>query len=184
MKRRTISLLLALVLTLTTGAALAAGDARVESVEYMGFGIIELDFSWDCDWYGSATISLADASGAEVPFEAIGGESDNAYLYASTLADGAACTLNFALGATEQSVSFEAVTGTEYNVRADGSVNPRVENERCDFCGQSGHDEDYSPERVDANNLPADPDDLARLFDIDRCERCGGIGHDDDNCPN
>ena len=181
--KKSIALLLTLLLTLTAGTALAA-DARVESVEYMGFGIVEIDFSRDCDWYDAATITLADASGAELPIEYVAGEGDNCYLRAADLADNAACTLNFALGATEQSIDFEAVTGTEYNVRSNGGVNPRVDKERCDFCGEPGHDEDFCPERFSADEIPDDPDQLARMFDLDRCERCGGIGHDDDRCPN
>lgn len=181
--KKTIALILTLILALTAGTALAA-DARVESVEYMGFGVVELEFSWDCDWYQSATISLVDAGGAELPFVIIGGEEENCFLRAADLADGAACTLNFALGGESQSIAFDAVTGTEYFVRNDNSVNPRVENDRCDFCHQAGHDEDFCPERIDASKLTDDPDELARIFDIDRCERCGGIGHDDDHCPN
>ena len=180
--KKCIALTLTLILAIVAGTALAAPDTSVESVEYMGFGIVEIDFTRDCDWYPTATIALTDASGEELPVEIIGGEADNCYLRAD-VTDGAALTLRFALGGTDQTVDFEAVTGTEYNVR-NGSVSPRVDKEKCDFCGKSGHDEDYCPERIDASNLPEDPDALARMFDIDRCERCGGIGHDDDHCPN
>lgn len=182
--KKFIALSLALLLVIAATTALAAPDARVEKVEYMGFGIVELEFSYDCDWFQSAVIKLTDADGAELPFQIVGGEEENCFLRAATLADGANCKLDFALGGTAQSIAFDAVTGTEYYVRADDTVNPRVENDRCDFCGQVGHDEDYCPERIDANNIPDDIDALARMFDIDRCERCNGIGHDDDRCPN
>lgn len=182
--KKFLALTLTLILTLAAATAFAA-DARVESVEYMGFGIVELDFTWDCDWYQNGTITLTDANGAELPVLIVGGEAENCYLRSTGITDGGACTVNFTLGGTTQSISFDAVTGTEYYVRNDDSVNPRQDNDRCDICRQPGHDEDYCPQRIDAASIPDDDADaIARMFDIDRCERCGGIGHDDDRCPN
>lgn len=181
MKGKIIALLLALVLAFALPLAFAA-DSRIEGVEYKGFGILKLDFTRDCDWYTSAGITLRDMSGAEIPYTFIGGEEEEAYLRAEGI-EGKDLTLDFTLGETSQSLDFTAVTGTEYNFRGD-KVKVEIEKERCDRCGEPGHDEDYCPERIDAAALPEDAAELARIFDIDRCDRCGGMGHDDDRCPN
>ena len=182
MKRKLAALLLALILTLALPVAFAA-DSRIESVEYEGFGILKIEFTQDCDWYASSTITLTDANGADVPFVFIGGEAKECYLRAESIANGAPYTLDFALEGTEQSVALCADTAAEFRLDANGEVKERARDEKCDLCGNRGHDDDFCPERVDAENLPSDPDALAKLFDIDRCDRCGGMGHDDDHCP-
>jgi len=182
MKRRLASLLLALAIMLALPAAFAA-DSRIESAEYKGFDILKLEFTHDCDWFASASIALTDMSGAEIPYTFIGGEDEEAYLRTETPIEGLELNLSFTLGETSQNLSFAAKAGVEYKFRGD-QVHVDVEKEKCDFCGERGHDEDYCPERIDPSALPTDADQLARLFDIDRCDRCGGMGHDDDRCPN
>ena len=180
MKRKLAALLTALILVLSFTAF--AADSRVESVEYKGFGILKIDFTRDCDWYAASAIALTDMSGAEIPYTFIGGEEEECYLRADAPIEGTDVNLSLTLGETNQNLTFTAKAGVEYDFRGD-NVNVKIEKEKCDFCRQPGHDEDYCPERIDASNLPTDPDSLARLFDIDRCDRCGGIGHDDDRCP-
>lgn len=182
MKGKLAALLLALILTLALPVAFAA-DSRIENVEYEGFGILKIEFTHDCDWYASSTVTLTDSNGADVPFTFIGGEAEECYLRAESIVDGAPYTLDFALEGTEQSVALRADTAVEFRVDTNGNVKERTRDEECDLCGSLGHDDDFCPERVDADHLPSDPDALAKLFDIDRCDRCGGMGHDDDRCP-
>lgn len=183
MKGKFAALFLALILTLALPVAFAA-DSRVESVEYEGFGILKIEFTRDCDWYASSTITLTDSTGADVPYVFIGGEDEEAYLRAETIVEGADYTVGFRLGGTEQSIAIKATSGVDFNVNKNGEVKERKENDRCDLCKSTEHDDDYCTERIDAQTLPTNPDELARLFDIERCDRCGGMGHDDDRCPN
>lgn len=182
MNRKLAVLLAAMLIALMLPTALAA-DARIESAEYKGFHILKLEFTRDCDWFASASIVLTDVNGAEIPYEFIGGEDEEAYLRTGTDIEGLEVKVNFALGETSQSLGFAAQTGMEYRFQGD-QVQARVEKESCDYCKERGHDDDYCPERIDAATLPTDADALARVFDIDRCDRCGGMGHDDDRCPN
>lgn len=182
MNRKLAVLLAAALLTLMLSTAFAA-DARIESAEYKGFSILKLEFTRDCDWYKSASIALTDMSGAEIPYTFIGGEDEECYLRTETPIDGLELNLSFTLGETVQNLGFAAETGIEYKFKGD-QVQAKVEKEKCDFCRERGHDEDYCPERIDPASLPTDIDELARRFDIDRCDRCGGMGHDDDRCPN
>ena len=181
MKGKIIALLLALLLAFALPLAFAA-DSRIEEIEYKGFGILKLDFNRGCDWFASAEIALTDDSGTEVPYTFIGGEDEECYLRAETLQDGASVNLAFRLGETVQNLRFNAETGVNYRVKGD-DVSARSDNERCDFCRESGHDEEYCPGRIDPATLSGDPDALARIFDIDRCDFCRGMGHDDDRCP-
>ena len=182
MKGKLAALFLALILTLALPVAFAA-DSRVESVEYEGFGILKIEFTRDCDWYASSTITLTDSTGADVPYVFIGGEAEEAYLRAETIAEGGDYTVGFSLGGAEQSIAVKATSGVEFKVDANGGVTERKENDRCDLCKSTEHDDDFCTERIDANTLPTNPDELAKLFDIDRCERGGGMGHDVDRCP-
>lgn len=182
MNRKLAVLLAAALIALMLPTAFAA-DARIESAEYKGYNILKLDFSRSCDWFASASIVLNDTTGAEIPYTFIGGEDEEAYLRTETSIDGLDLNLHFTLGETSQSLSFAAKTGVEYKFKGD-QVYADVEKEKCDFCKDRGHDEDYCPERIDPAALPDDADGLARIFDIDRCDRCGGMGHDDDRCPN
>ena len=184
MKKTIIACILVLALILSSALAASASSARIEEIEYMGFGVVKAELSRDCDWYASAAVTLTDASGNVVPFEYIGGEAEEIYLRAAEIADGGAYTLAFSLNGVEQAVRFDATTGQSCKIAADGSVRVEVDREKCDVCGQTGHDDDYCPTRVNAEVLSGDADELARFFDIDRCERCNGIGHDDDHCPN
>lgn len=183
MKKALISLLLTLCLALAPLTALADA-ARIESLEYKGFGVLELEFTKDCDWYASANLALSDAQGAVLSHIVIGGEEDNCYLRAEALQPEENYVLAFSLEGVEQEIPFQCVSGVEYKIGKDGEVAARTDDEDCDNCSAVGHDEEFCPERIDAAALPEDPDALARIFDIDRCDDCGGIGHDDDHCPN
>ena len=183
MKKIIIACILALALILSSALATSAASPRIEEIEYMGFGIVKAELRRDCDWYSSAAVTLTDASGNAVAFEFIGGEEDEIYLRAAEIADGSAYTLAFSLNGAEQSVRFDATTGQSCKIAADGSVSVKVDREKCDVCGKSGHDDDVCPTRVTEDVLSGDADALARVFDIDRCERCNGIGHDDEGCP-
>lgn len=182
MKKTIIACILALALILSSALAASATSARIEEVEYMGFGIVKAELSRDCDWYISADLTLTDASGNAVAFDFIGGEADELYLRAAEIVDGGAYSLRFSLNGVEQAVRFDATTGQSCKIATDGSVSVKVDREKCDVCGQTGHDDDFCPTRVTEEML-GDADALARFFDIDRCERCNGIGHDDDACP-
>lgn len=183
MKKTIIACILALALILSSALAASATSARIEEVEYMGFGIVKAELSRDCDWYTSAGLALTDASGNAVAFDFIGGEADELYLRAAEIIDGGAYSLRFSLNGVEQAVRFDATTGQSCKIAADGSVSVKVDREKCDVCGQTGHDDDFCPTRVTEEVLSGDADALARFFDIDRCECCNGIGHDDDACP-
>lgn len=183
MKKTIIACILALALILSSALAASATSARIEEVEYMGFGIVKAELSRDCDWYISADLTLTDASGNAVAFDFIGGEADELYLRAAEIVDGGAYSLRFSLNGAEQAVRFDATTGQSCKIAADGSVSVKVDREKCDVCGQTGHDDDFCPTRVTEEILGGDADALACFFDIDRCERCNGIGHDDDACP-
>ena len=53
--------------------------------------------------------------------------------------------------------------------------------ERCDECGQTGHDDDHCPnERCDECGKYGHDDDHCPN---QRCDECGKYGHDDDDCP-
>ena len=183
MKKTIIPCILALALILSTALAASASSARIEEVEYMGFGIVKAELSRDCDWYASAAVTLTDASGNAVAYEFIGGEAEEIYLRAADIIDGGAYTLGFSLNGVEQSIRFDATTGQSCKVANDGQLSVKVDRELCELCGKSGHDDDFCPTRVTEEVLSSDADALARFFDIDRCERCNGIGHDDDHCP-
>lgn len=183
MKKTIIACILALALILSTALAASATSARIEEVEYMGFGIVKAELSRDCDWYASANVTLSDASGNAVAFGCIGGEAEEIYLRAADIVDGGAYSLSFSLNGVEQAIRFDATTGQSCKIAADGSVSIKVDREKCDVCGQTGHDDDFCPTRVTGDVLNGDADALARFFDIDRCERCNGIGHDDETCP-
>ena len=181
MMKRLFSATLALAMIFALGAALAA-DVRMESIEYKGFGILKIEFSRDCEWHPGASFTLTDESGAAIPVEPFGGDEEEAYLYAPEITDGAVYSLLLTLEGTEQSASFTADSALEYRINKSGEVNVREDKEKCDFCRERGHDEDYCPERVNPGDIPADPEGLAWYFDIDLCDRCGGFGHDDDRC--
>lgn len=183
MKKTIIACILVLALILSSALASSASSARIEEIEYKGFGIVKAELSRDCDWYASAAVTLTDASGNAVPFEFIGGEEDDLYLRAADIIDGGAYTLAFSLNGVDQAIRFDAATGQSCKIAADGSVSVKVDREKCDVCGQTGHDDDFCPTRVTAEILNGDADALARFFDIDRCERCNGIGHDGEACP-
>lgn len=183
MKKTIIACILALALILSSALAASASSARIEEVEYLGFGVVKAELSRDCDWYVAAELTLTDASSNAVAFEYIGGEADELYLRAAEIVDGGAYSLRFSLNGAEQAVRFDATTGQSCKIAADGSVSVKADRERCDVCGQTGHDDDFCPTRVTEEALSGDADALARFFDIDRCERCNGIGHDGDACP-
>ena len=186
MKKTSIASILVLSLILTAITAFAtstAATAQIEEIEYMGFGIVKAELSIDCDWYASADVTLTDASGSALSFEYLGGEEDDLYLRAADIVDGDAYTLAFSLNGASQSVRFDAITGQSARIAADGSVKIQEDAEKCDVCGETGHDDDFCPTRVTEEVLSGDADALARFFDIDRCERCNGIGHDAENCP-
>ena len=183
MKKNIIACILALALILSSALAASASSARIEEIEYMGFGVVKAELSRDCDWYASAAVSLTDVSGNAVAFEYIGGDADELYLRAAQIIDGGAYTLSFSLNGMEQAVRFDATTGQSCKVSADGQLRVEVDRELCELCGKSGHEDDFCPTRVTEDVLGGDADALALFFDIDRCERCNGIGHDDDHCP-
>lgn len=184
MKNRIIAVLLALTLSLALPGALAAG-VRMESVEYKGFGVLDIEFSRESEWFPAAIFTLTDETGLAIEATVIAGEEENAWLYAPEIVDGAAYSLQFVLGETDQTVPFTADTALEHRVNKNNEVTVREDREKCDFCRAPGHDDDFCPERINPADIPAEPADVARFFDIDDfCERCGGIGHDDDRCPN
>ena len=145
MKKTITAGLLVLALLFTAITAFAAAAPRIEEIEYMGFGIVKAELSRDCDWYASAAVTLTDASGNSVPFEFIGGEEDDLYLRAADIIDGGAYTLAFSLNGVDQAIRFDATTGQSCKIAADGSVSVKVDRERCDVCGASGHDDDDCP---------------------------------------
>ena len=177
-------LTLALILAAVTAFAATTGTAsRMEEIEYKGFGIVKAELTRDCDWYASAAVTLTDADGNALNFDFIGGEEDDLYLRAADIVDGASYTLSFALEGAEQRIAFDAVTGQSCKIATDDSVSVKVDKEKCDVCGQTGHDDDFCPTRVTEEVLNGDPAAMARFLDIELCERCGGIGHDEENCP-
>lgn len=183
MKKRFFSSLLALTLMFVFTTALAT-DTRIDSLEYKGYGILKLEFNRDANWYPDAAFSLSDGITAltVTPFA---GEEDDAYLYAPEIMDGGEYSLNFILGNTKQSIAFTADPSLEYKINKSGEIKIKTDNDRCDFCREAGHDEDFCPERVNEGDIPTDLETMAWYFDIDEfCERCGGIGHDDDRCSN
>ena len=183
MKKRFFAALLALVLSFAFTAAFAA-NSTIESLEYKGFGILELEFRGKPSWYPDAVFTLSDGLNtlSVTPFA---GEEDNAFLYAPELIDGSEYTLSVSLNGSEESITFTADTSLEYKFNKNGELNVKEDKERCDYCREPGHDEDFCPERVNPGDIPADPESMAWYFDIDDfCEICGGIGHDDDRCPN
>ncbi len=181
MKKAIIASILTLALILTAVTAIAAGT-RIEEIEYKGFGIVKAELTDDCDWYAAATVTLTDANGNALAYDFIGGEEDDFYLRAPEIQDGASYTLRFCLNGTDQSVAFDATTGQLNQISGSGQVNVKVDHEKCDVCGQSGHDDDYCPTRMTDELLNGDLAALARFLDIDLCDRCSGIGHDDDHC--
>lgn len=183
MKKRLFAVLLVLSLVLSLSTAMAA-DSRIESLEYKGYGILKVEFNRDTDWYPAAVFTLSDGF-VEIGITPFAGEEDDAYLYAPEILSGGEYTLSFTLGTTDQTIPFTADTSLEYKINKSGELKTKVDKERCDFCRESGHDEDFCPESVNAGDIPSDLEGLAWYFDIDEfCEDCGGIGHDDDRCPN
>ena len=184
MKKRLIAALLALTLALALPAALAA-DTRIESLEYKGFGVIKVEFTRETQWNPGATFTLTDGSNTAVTATPFASEDEEAYLYAPDIADGAAYTLQFTLGATDQTIPFTADTALDHRISKSDEVTAREDKEKCDFCRTPGHDEDFCPERINPGDVPTDISGLAWYFDIDElCERCRGFGHDDERCPN
>lgn len=187
MKKTYFAMVLALVLTLSIAASAAPlANNYINKLEYKGFGVVQAELKRNADWYNDAKVVITDAEGTELNWMYLGGEEDDFYLRSAEIQDGASYTLNFTLGSDSQTLVFEANTGLEYRIDANGNSETRQENDRCDSCGSRDHDEDFCPERINAADLPedADADFLARLFDIERCDRCNGMGHDDDRCPN
>lgn len=183
MNKKFFLAVLTLILALALPTALAA-DTRIESLEYKGYGILKLEFNRDVAWYPGAVFTLSDEL-IELSITPFAGEEEDAYLYAPEIADGGAYTLSFTLGSVSQSIPFTADTSLEYKINKSGEMKTRTDKERCDFCRETGHDEDFCPERVSVGDIPADLEGMAWYFDIDEfCERCGGFGHDDDRCPN
>lgn len=184
MKRLT-AIFLALTLILALPAAFASTGVRLESLEYKGFGVIEVEFSRETSWYPDATFTMTGLLGEAVEITPFAGEDENAYLYAPGIVDGGSYSLQMVFGAVEQRIDFTAVTGTEYRINKNDAVTTREDKEKCDFCRERGHDEDFCPERINPGDIPSDPEGLAWYFDVDDfCDRCGGFGHDDDNCKN
>lgn len=184
MKKRFFAAFLALVLSFAFTAALAA-DTRIESLEYKGFGIIKVEFARDCSWYPDAVFTLTGSDPLPLTVTPFAGDEEEAYLYAPEIVDGSAYSLHLSFGATEQVLDFTADTSLEYKINKSGELKVKTDKERCDFCRESGHDEDFCPERVNVGDIPTDLEGMAWYFDIDEfCENCGGFGHDDDRCPN
>lgn len=182
MKKRFIAVLLTLSLILSLGMA-QASDSRIESLEYKGFGVLKLEFNRDTNWYPAADFSLSDGFN-QLSITILAGEEDDAYLYIPEITDGAEYSLIFRLGVTEQTIPFTADSSIEYKINKNGELKTKVDKDRCDFCREPGHDDDFCPEQVNPGDIPSDPEGIAWYFDIDEfCERCGGIGHDDDACP-
>lgn len=144
MKKKITILLLTLCLTIAPMTALAAG-ARVESLEYEGFGVLKLDFSRDCDWYESAAIKLTGADGAELPVLILGGEEEDCYLRAKDMQLGQSYTLSFSLDGETQEIPFECKSATEYLVNVRGEVSERPERDDCDFCRSLEHERGLLP---------------------------------------
>lgn len=183
MKNRLFTALLALTLMFVFSTALAS-DTRIESLEYKGFGILKLEFNRDTNWYPNASFRLSDGL-TSLTITPFAGEEEDAYLYAPEIVDGSEYSLSFSLGSTEQTIAFTADPSLEYKINKSGDLKLRTDNERCDFCREPGHDDDFCPERVNPGDIPSDLEGMAWYFDIDEfCEHCGGIGHDDDRCPN
>ena len=164
--KKTISIVALILMCISLLAGASAAGARIEEVEYKGFGIVKVDFTKDCAWYPDAQFSMTDMNGSPVEAAVIGGEEDEAYLFIRDLPENVVYNLIFSLGEVNQELSFTAVTGTEYRFTADG-VTAIVDMERCDYCGEAGHDDDFCPKAFANIELPEDPALLAKLFDID-----------------
>ena len=181
MKKRFFSALLAL--TLMFAFAAFAADLRVESLEYKGFGVLKVEFNRDCSWYPDAAFTLTGSDPLPLTATPFAGEEEEAWLYVPEIVDGGAYSLRFTFGTVEQVIDFTADTSLEYKINKSGELKTKTDNDRCDYCHETGHDEDFCPNYVNRGDIPADLEGLAWYFDIDDfCERCGGFGHDDDNC--
>lgn len=163
-KNVSLVVLLILCISITTGAF--AASARIEEIEYKGFGVIKIDFLHDCRWYPDAKFTLTDPDAKEYETVVIGGEEDEAFLFVRDLPENVEYKLKFELDGNVQELVFTAVTGTEYHYGANG-VTPIVDKDRCDRCGKVGHDDDFCPEIFANVALPEDLTQLALLFDID-----------------
>lgn len=165
MKKIGSVLVLMLMCLAMATVALAAGT-RIEEIQYKGFGVIRIDFTRDCRWYPDAKFTLRGAD-AE-PYDAIvlGGEEDEAYLFVRDLPENAEYDLIFELDGEIRELSFTAVTGTEFHFGPNG-ITEIIDNDRCDICREVGHDDDFCPKRFGNVELPEDPAQLARMFDID-----------------
>ena len=164
--KKTISIAALILMCISLLAGASAAGTRIEEVEYKGFGIVKLDFDRDVRWYPEARFSLTDAAGTAIEATVIGGDEDSAYLFARDLPENVETNLVFTLGESGQELSFTAVTGTEYKFTKNG-VKAVVDKDRCDYCGQVGHDDDFCPKAFAGVQLPDDPALLARMFDID-----------------
>ena len=118
--KKTISIVALILMCISLLAGASAAGARIEEVEYKGFGIVKVDFTKDCAWYPDARFSMTDMNGNPVELTVIGGEEDEAYLFSRDLPENVEYNLTFVLGETEQEVSFTAVTGTEFRFTANG----------------------------------------------------------------
>lgn len=164
--KKTISIVALILMCISLLAGASAAGTRIEEVEYKGFGIVKIDFTRDCKWYPDAQFVMTDVNGGPIEAAVIGGEEDEAYLFIRDLPENVEYNLTFTLGETVQELSFTAVTGAEYRFTADG-VTAIVDNDRCDYCGDVGHDDDYCPKAFAGVELPDDAAQLCRMFDID-----------------
>ena len=201
------------LLTLASAAGLAetvslANELTyVESVEYKGNGIFEIEFMRNVAWRDDFVLTGTDEAGGPLVVSSLGGDASEMFVQVEGgIADDALVTFHLvgesgvipAVG--QATLNFKYANYCEYCLEfghAEMVCGARVasnarENDRCDLCGTLGHDDDYCPERktgtlyCDECGKTGHDEDYCVYDDDDRydfCDYCGSLGHDDDYCP-
>lgn len=204
-----LMVLLAALLLLTCAALADTHQVGIEETEYLGVNVFKVTVYGLSD---EITFEVKDASGSAVTIQTARHERDEYYItlgadavgeYTLTIYDIAVST-----DIRTYTASMRAEYGTENIVWCDDcgtshgyDACPRDTRdddryERCDICGQTGHDDDVCPK---ASGVPgqAYPTPMPSAYPTpmpaseqddddryERCDICGEIGHDDDVCPN
>ncbi len=204
----TLAVAALLALAVPALAENTAAQARIASVEYKGFGIVEVDFTGDCDWQSGSAFTLTDGDGNALLYDVLGGDEDECYLQVTDLVENAACVL----GLNGQNVGFQTVTGREYVLDLDDQIHLIYNMEPCDWCNSTAHDDDYCPEHwagkefvwtwqpnagtttqtaatsttASATKAPAKAaaTTAPQATSAPWCDECYEYGHYESNCPN